>query len=143
MYMCVCSCVGVCSITVEQDCAASIYIYVYVYVCAHVLEYARSQLNKTMQQAYIHIYICICVCSCVGVCSITVEQDYAASICEGVLKTVANSNADLGMAQRGRLFVQEKKNWVTKNIRRDCRAYLYKKSCKAKTNRYEEQVWKP
>ena len=47
---------------------------------------------------------------CVGVCSITVEQDCAACIHEGVLKAVANSNADLDMAQkiqRGRLFVQE------------------------------------
>ena len=49
---------------------------------------------------------------CVGVCSITVEQDYAACICEGVLKTFTNSNADLDMAHkinRGRLFVQEKR----------------------------------
>ena len=35
---------------------------------------------------------------CVGVYSITVEQDCAACICEGVLKTVANSNADYDMA---------------------------------------------
>ena len=34
------------------------------------------------------------------VCSITVEQDCAACICEGVLKTVANSNADLDMAKK-------------------------------------------
>ena len=49
---------------------------------------------------------------CVGVCSITVEQDCAACICEGVLKTVANGNGDLDMVQRlqrERLFVQEKK----------------------------------
>ena len=32
---------------------------------------------------------------CVGVYSITVEQDCVACICDGVLKTVANSNADL------------------------------------------------
>ena len=37
---------------------------------------------------------------CVGVCSITVEQDFAACICGVVLKTVANSNADLDMAQK-------------------------------------------
>ena len=55
----------------------------------------------------------------------TVEQDFAACICEGVLKTVTNSNADLDIAheiQRGRLFVQEKRIWTTKNIRRDGRA---------------------
>ena len=48
---------------------------------------------------------------CVGVCSITVEQDCAACSCEGVQKTLANTNVDLDMAQkikRGRLFVQEK-----------------------------------
>ena len=59
---------------------------------------------------------------CVGVRSITVEQDCAAYICEGVLKTVTNTNADSDMAQkvqRGRLFVQEKRIWTTKNIRRD------------------------
>ena len=57
---------------------------------------------------------------CVRVCSITVKHDCAACICEGVLKTVTNSNADLGMAQeiqRGRLFVQEKR--TTNNTRRD------------------------
>ena len=62
---------------------------------------------------------------CVGVWSIIVEQDCAACICEGVLKTVANSNADLDMAQkiqRRRLFVQEKRIWTTKNITRDGRA---------------------
>ena len=37
---------------------------------------------------------------CVGECSITVEQDSAACICEGVLKAVNNSNADLDMAQK-------------------------------------------
>ena len=37
---------------------------------------------------------------CVGVCSITVEQDCAACICEGILKAVANSNADLDMAKK-------------------------------------------
>ena len=36
----------------------------------------------------------------VGVCSITVEQDSAACICEGVLKAVANSNVDLDMAPK-------------------------------------------
>ena len=62
----------------------------------------------------------------VGVCSIEdCEQDCAACICERVLKTVANSNADLDMAekiQRGRLFVQEKRILMNKNIRRDGRA---------------------
>ena len=56
---------------------------------------------------------------CVGVCSITVEQDCAACMCNGVFKTVANSNADLDIAQkilRGRLFMQEKKIWTTINI---------------------------
>ena len=54
----------------------------------------------------------------------TVEQDCAACICEGVRKAVANSNADLDMAQkiqRGRLFVQEERIRTIKNIRRDCR----------------------
>ena len=53
---------------------------------------------------------------CVGVCSITVEQDCVACICEGVLKTVSNSNADLDMAQkikRSRLFVHERRIWMT------------------------------
>ena len=62
-----------------------------------VLEYARSQSNKTVQHAS----------------------------CEGVVKTVSNSNANLDMAEkllRGRLFVQEKRIWTTKNIRRDGRA---------------------
>ena len=62
---------------------------------------------------------------CVGVCSITVQQDCAACSCEGALKIVANSNADLDMVkkiQRGRFFVQEKRIWMTKNIRRDGRA---------------------
>ena len=60
----------------------------------------------------------------VGVYLITVEQDCAACICEGVLKTVTNGNADLDMAQKiqiGRLFVQEKGIWTTKYIRRYCR----------------------
>ena len=35
----------------------------------------------------------------VGVWSISVEQDCAACICEGVLNAVANINADLVMAQ--------------------------------------------
>ena len=63
----------------------------------------------------------------VGACLITFQQDCAAYICEGVLKAVANSNADLDMAQKiptGRLFVQEKKIWMTKNIRIDGRAFL-------------------
>ena len=63
-----------------------------------VLEYAQSQSNKT-----------------------------AACICEGVLKTATNSNADLDMMQkiqRGRLFVQEKWIWTTPNIGRDDRACL-------------------
>ena len=48
----------------------------------------------------------------------TVEQDCAACTCEGVLKTIANSNADLEMAQKiQRLFVQEKSIWTTENIR--------------------------
>ena len=57
--------------------------------------------------------------------SITVEEDRGAYICEGILKTVANSNAYLDMAikiQRGRLFVQKKRIWTTNNIRRDDRA---------------------
>ena len=45
---------------------------------------------------------------CVGECSITVEQDSAACICEAVLKTDANSNAQ--KIQRGMLFVQEEKS---------------------------------
>ena len=64
---------------------------------------------------------------CVGVCLITVKQDCAACICEGVLKTVANSNADLDMAQkiqRERMFVQEKRIWMNKNIRRDSHRQL-------------------
>ena len=59
---------------------------------------------------------------CVGVFSITVEKDCAACICEGVLNVVSISNADLDMAQkikRSRLFVQDKRIWTTKNIRRD------------------------
>ena len=32
---------------------------------------------------------------CIGVCSITVEQDCAVYICEGILKTLVNINADL------------------------------------------------
>ena len=59
------------------------------------------------------------------VCLITVEQDCVACICEGVLEADANSNADLDMAQtilRGKLFVQEKSIWTTKNVRRDRRA---------------------
>ena len=61
-----------------------------------VLEYARSQSNKTVH----------------------------ACICEGVLETVDNSNTDLDMAQRiqrGRLFMQEKRIWITNDIRRDSR----------------------
>ena len=71
----------------------------------------------------------------VGVCSITVEQDCAACICEGVLKAVANSNADLDMAQkfqRGRLFVQEKRTWTTKNLTRVGRACSLKNLAKPK-----------
>ena len=48
------------------------------------------------------------------------QQDCAACICEGVLKTVASRNPDLDMAQKiqkGRLFVQEKRIWMTKKIR--------------------------
>ena len=37
---------------------------------------------------------------CVSACSITVEQDCVACICEGVLKTVANSNDDLDMEKK-------------------------------------------
>ena len=64
---------------------------------------------------------------CVGVCSITVEQDCVAFICQGVVKADADCNADLDMAhkiQSGRLFVQEKRIWTMKNIRRDNRACL-------------------
>ena len=46
----------------------------------------------------------------------------AACICERGLKTVTNSNSDLHMAQniqRGKLYVQEKGIWMTKDIRRD------------------------
>ena len=60
-----------------------------------VLEYTRSQSNKTVQYAFVM-----------------------------VLKTVTNSNVDLDLAQkiqRGRLFVQEKRIWTTKNIIRDGR----------------------
>ena len=56
-----------------------------------------------------------------GVCSITVEQDCAACICVGVLKTAVNGNADSDMAhkiQSGRLFVKEKRIWTAKNIKR-------------------------
>ena len=63
------------------------------------------------------------------------DEDCAAYICEGVLKTVANSNADFDMAlriQRGRLFVQEKKIWMAKNIRRDGRACLQKNLARPK-----------
>ena len=70
---------------------------------------------------------------CAGVCTITVEQDCAECIYEGVLKTAANSNADLDMAQkiqRGRLSMQEKRIWMTKNIRRDGRACLQKNLAK-------------
>ena len=59
---------------------------------------------------------------CVGVCSITVEQDCAACICEGVLNEIANRNVDLDMAkqiQRGRLFQLKNRIWTTKNTRRD------------------------
>ena len=60
-----------------------------------VLEYARSQSNKTVQHVFMREF----------------------------LKNVANSNADLDMAQkiqRGSLFVQNKR--TTKKIRRDGRA---------------------
>ena len=77
---------------------------------------------------------------CIGVYSITVELDCAPCICEGVLKAVASSNADLDMAlkiQRGRLFVLEKMISITKNITRQMRVFV-KKSCKAQRCRYEE-----
>ena len=48
------------------------------------------------------------------------QQDCAACICEGVLNTIASRNPDLDMAQKiqiGRLFVQEKRIWMTKKIR--------------------------
>ena len=86
--VCVCSCVEVCSITVEQDCAASIYIYIvlllYIYVCVCVCTCVEV-CSITVEQdcaasiyIYIYICVCVCVCSCVEVCSITVEQDCAA-----------------------------------------------------------------
>ena len=64
-----------------------------------VLEYAPSQSHKIVQHAFV----------------------------KGVLKTVANSNADLDMEQkilRGRLFVQGKRIWMSENIRRDSRVCL-------------------
>ena len=79
------------------------------------------------------------------VCSIIVKQDCAACICEGVLKTVTNSNADIEMAQkiqRGGLFVQEKRVWITKNIRRRSNMFFFK-SCQAQKNRYKKHAWKP
>ena len=72
---------------------------------------------------------------CVGVCSISVKQDWLSFICEGALKTDTNGNADLDMAQkiqRGRLFVQEKSIWTTINIRRDGGACSYKDLAKPK-----------
>ena len=65
----------------------------------------------------------------VGECSITDEQDCAACSYEIVLKTVANSNAELVMTQkiqRGRLFLRVKRTWTTKNITSDCRSWSYK-----------------
>ena len=64
---------------------------------------------------------------CVGVCSITVEQDCASCICEGVFKTVANSNAELSMAQkiqRGRLFVQIKRSGQPKHQKRRSEVFV-------------------
>ena len=72
-----------------------------------MLEYAQSQFNKTVQHALVREFS----------------------------KTVANSNADLGMAkkiQRGKLFEQEKRIWTTKNIRRDGRAWSKKNLAKPK-----------
>ena len=69
------------------------------------------------------------------VCSITVEQDCSACICERVPKTVVNSNADLDLElkiERGRLFVQEKNIWKTKNMRRDGQAMYIKNLAKPK-----------
>ena len=66
---------------------------------------------------------------------ITVIQECAAGICEGVLKAVTISNADLDMAkkiQRGRLFVQEKRIWMTTDIRIDGRACSLKNLAKPK-----------
>ena len=74
---------------------------------------------------------------CVGVCSITVEQHSEAFICDGVFKTVANSNVDLDMAQKnhgGRLFVQEKRIWMTKEHQKRRSSVIVKKSCKIQRN---------
>ena len=70
---------------------------------------------------------------CVGACLITVDQDCAACIYDEVLKTVANSNANLEIAQkiqRGRMFVQEKMIWTTQNIIGDGRACFPQKIAK-------------
>ena len=65
-----------------------------------------------MSSHYTVNVLCVCQCTdiempftgrekvCIGACSITVQQDCAACICEGVGKTVANINADLDMTQK-------------------------------------------
>ena len=80
---------------------------------------------------------------CVGVCSDAVEQDGdRVCVCEGVLKTVANSNADLDMEQKiqgGRLLCRRKESGQKKNQKRQSRLFVMK-SCKAQRNRCDEQV---
>ena len=83
---------------------------------------------------------------CVGVCPITVEHDCAACICEGVFKTVVNSNADFDMAektQRGRLFVQEKRIWTTKKHQKKQWSMFVGKCCKAQRNCYPKKYGNP
>ena len=63
-----------------------------------------------------------------------------------VIKTVANSNADLDIVQtiqRGRLFVQEKIIWTTKNTRRDGRACSLKNLAKSKEIATKNMSGKP
>ena len=72
-----------------------------------LLEYARSQLNKTVQHAFVTEF---------SKQSPTVMQIWSRP------KKIL----------RGRLFVHEKRIWMTKNIRRDGRACLQKNLAKAK-----------
>ena len=61
-------------------------------------------------------------------------------ICEVVLKAVTSSNADLDMAQniqKGRLFIQEKRIWMTKSIKRHGRACLKKNLARVMKNTSE------
>ena len=76
----------------------------------------------------------------------TVEQDCSACICEGVLKTVANSNADLDMAHKNSkskvVCAGEKDLDDQKHQKRQSSVFV-RKSCSAQRNRYKEQIWKP